>query len=426
MKKTLSLANANTTARLNGGKTMNITFTNTSSATATKTLKEDNTMENTNTVFANTTVDTSKEVANMNTNTNTYVPVLAKAINCGITTPDIEKFFSIPGDEIVNSLNSYYTRRKVFISRILDNLALNDSSDNVSKKRVSFSDELVESALFLIKNGATMADLSRCFNIKEKKTIKKWLVAKWPRAGKKHFDLLLENEKLASKTSDIVSTIMSEEIAEELSTYEDWYGEPTPEVDCLISCYMTLKQVDLAKDYCEQHGLTYKVSNQGPCVNVEAALLGRPTVISDSTDLQFYCEMDAIPFLDMDSILKNVVHYEHGDPVFSSKKDFISFKKSKSGIFFVKCNDLASEQLAKLQFSTEATCKILVATKDNMYKEAPEQFGLKKNQTFIVLIKDNGTIYSWKYQLSSDGHFREVGYASGPYSLADYILEKIS
>ncbi len=271
-----------------------------------------------------------------------------------------------------------------------------------------------------------MADLSRCFNIKEKKTIKKWLVAKWPRAGKKHFDLLLENEKLASKTSDIVSTIMSEEIAEELSTYEDWYGEPTPEVDCLISCYMTLKQVDLAKDYCEQHGLTYKVSNQGPCVNVEAALLGRPTVISDSANLQFYCEMDAIPFLDMDSILKNVVHYEHGDPEFSSKKDFISFKMSKSGIFFVKCNDLASEQLAKLQFSTEATCKILVATKDNMYKEAPEQFGLKKNQTFIVLIKDNGTIYSWKYQLSSDGHFREIGYASGPDSLADYILEKIS
>ena len=421
MNKKMSNANKNTLETPNGGT--NMTKSSKSSATTTETMKkETKIMSNNNNSIANTTINTSKEATTMMNNTFVNVPMIVKAVFCGITTADITKFFGLNSDEIAPSLDAYYTKHKVYAKRTLTQLRANDTraaENSQNRKRVSFSEDLVVAALFLIQQGATMEDLSRCFNIKDKKTIKKWLLEKWPKAGKRHFALLLENEKQASQST---CAIMDPELPEEV-TFESWYGS-SPSVDCLISRYMDYNEIELAKDYCEQQGLSYSIAQNHPYINIQAALMGRPTVISNSDTLMDFCEVDCIPFLNVSELYSKVVTFEKGSLEFSSKVDFASFKKSKSGIFFARCEELMNELMAKFN-AKDATCKLYVANKDNTYKDAPEQFGLKNLQTFIVTIKENGTFSSWKYQLSN-GHFHEVGYATGPDYLKAFIIEKLA
>ena len=366
--------------------------------------------------------NTTKEANSMENNF-VNVPMIVKSVSFGITTADITKFFGLNSDEIAPSLDAHYTKHKVYAKRTLTQLRANDNraaENSQNRKRVSFSDDLVNAALFLIYQGATMADLSRCFNIKDRQTIKRWLLTKWPNVGKKHYSRLMENEKFSKKL--LIPSV--HKVADIEETFESWYGG-SPDVDCIISRYLPFELMELAKDYCEQQGLSYIISKAGTYITAQSAALGRPTIISDSLELKPLCEEDAIPFIMATDLYDNVVHFEMADIQFASKINFKSFIKSKSGVYSCKTADLTAEYLKKFGFSNNASCKVFLSNTVKPYKEAPERLGIKPGQSIIILVTDENEVFASKYQLSA-GNFLEVSYAFGPCYMVNYIMKKLA
>ena len=137
----------------------------------------------------------------------------------------------------------------------------------------------------------------------------------------------MENEKFSKKL--LIPSV--HKVADIEETFESWYGG-SPDVDCIISRYLSFELMELAKDYCEQQGLSYIISKAGTYITAQSAALGRPTIISDSLELKPLCEEDAIPFIMATDLYNNVVHFEMADIQFASKINFKSFIKSKSGV----------------------------------------------------------------------------------------------